>query len=100
MFLIQQVFEKYYHIRQKLISLDADIEKLERFSQAQQLKVSISIVELLLEHKNTEFYHNVMLQGRKPYVLALNRGLVNYTIPNHVATFERKPGLYHLFIVL
>lgn len=56
MFLIQQVFEKHYDIRQKLISLDAVIEEFEGFSQAEQLKVSISIVEQLLEHKNTEFY--------------------------------------------
>jgi len=48
----------------------------------------------LLHHPATEIYDNVIGQGREPINVAINQNGTNYPIPNHAATFERKPQLY------
>lgn len=64
-------------------------------SDGRQRQIDFTLVESLLAHPDTEIYNNVMAQGREPVFVALNRGLENnYSIPNHVATFERRPELF------
>ena len=53
-------------------------------------------MDSLLAHADTELYPNVMGQGREPIFLTLNRGHGNYPIPNHIATFERRPEISEL----
>lgn len=66
----------------------------------QKAAVHFDIVDRLLSHPNTELYLNVMAQGREPVFMVLNRGLGDYPIPNHMATFERRPeiGEYNPYI--
>lgn len=76
--------------------LGKDITKYQKLPESRQRLIDFTIVESLLAHPYTEIYNNVMAQGREPVVVVLNRGLENYNypIPNHFATFERRPELF------
>lgn len=49
----------------------------------------------MLGDSGSELYPNVMGQGREPVFLVMNRGKGNYSIPYHVATFERRGEIFN-----
>jgi hypothetical protein len=94
----QQVWVKTKkHTVELLKKLNANITKFLKYSENTQVKVSIGIIERLLDHPDTVIYENSMLQFREPGIVALNmggNGSNSYSIPGHMATFERHPELY------
>lgn len=83
-----------------LEKLKKNITKYNELPENKQLQIDLTIVEGLLAHPDTELHMNVMAQGREPIAFVLNRGLGNYPIPNHTATYERRPEIskYNAYI--
>jgi hypothetical protein len=90
---IQQVNNKNKHTFEVLQKLNRNITKYNELAQAKKLQVDLTIVEELLAHPDTELHMNVFAQGREPIAMILNRGMGNYLIQNHIATFERRPEI-------
>ena len=89
----EQVPRKEKHGREILGQLKANMTQYNKISKHKQLQLNIDIVENLLAHPDTELHMNVMGQGREPIAFVLNRGLGNYPLQNHIATFERRPEI-------
>ena len=85
---------KNKHTLEVFKELGKNITRYLELPESKQRQIDVTIVESLLAHPDTEIYTNVMAQGREPVSLALNRGLGDYAIPNHLATFERHPELF------
>lgn len=87
---IQQVANKNKHTLEVLEKLGKNITKYNELPESKQLQIDLTIVEELLAHTDTELHMNVMGQGREPIALVLNRGLGDYSLQNHIGTFERR----------
>ena len=96
----QQLADKDKHSREALAALNKNITQYTALPENRQYLVDITLVEGLLAHPDTELHMNVMAQGREPIAMALNRGLGDYPLPNHVGLFERRPELckYNFYI--
>ena len=90
---IQQILKKDEHIIQVLEKLNENITRYNELPLNNQAQVGINIVESLLAHPDTEFYPIAIAQSREPISIALNRGQGNYSLKNHMATFERRPEI-------
>nr|UVG41862.1 hypothetical protein [Navicula tsukamotoi] len=90
---MHQTANKDKHTVQVLEKLGKNITKYNELSEFRQLQVDVTIVEDLLAHPQTELHMNVMGQAREPIALVLNRGLGDYPLKNHIATFERRPEI-------
>ena len=90
---MQQAANKDAHTVQVLEKLNKNITKYNELPEFKQLQIDLTIVEELLAHPETELHINVMGQGREPIAVVLNRGLGNYPLQNHIATFERRPEI-------
>lgn len=90
---IQQIANKEKHTLEVLEKLEKNITKYNELPEDKQSQIGLTIVEGLLAHPDTELHMNVMGQGREPIAVVLNRGLGNYPLPNHIATFERRPEI-------
>jgi hypothetical protein len=90
---IQQIEKKNKHTLEVLQKLGENITKYNELSQNKKLQIGLTIVEELLAHPDTELHMNVIAQGREPILIILNRGLGNYSLTNHISTFERRPEI-------
>ena len=90
----RQLHIKNNHTIQVLKKLGKNATQYAELSERAQLRVDSTIVEGLLAQPDSELYMNVMGQGREPIALVLNRGKGGYELPNHVATFERRPEVF------
>lgn len=86
---LKQIELKNKHALELLEKLNKNITKYNELPAIKRWQLDISTMEKLIAHPDTELYSNVMGQGREPIFLVLNRGLGNYTFPNHIGTFER-----------
>lgn len=91
---IQQIENKNKHTLEVLQKLGKNITKYNELPQDKQLQIDFAIVEGLLAHPDTELHMNVMGQGREPIAMILNRGLGNYSLKNHIGTFERRLEIF------
>ena len=89
----KQLAEKNKHTYEILQKLGKNVTKYNELSKNEKLRVDVTIVEELLGQSDSELYTNVIRQGREPISLVLNRGLENYSLKNHIATFERRPEI-------
>lgn len=84
---LRQVEKKDKHTLEVLENLNKNITKYNQLSENKQLQIDLTIVEGLLAHPDTELYMNVMI------AMVLNRGMGNYSLQNHIGTFERRPEI-------
>lgn len=85
---MEQVFAKLKHWKELLVQLGEDVIAFSKLEKYEQVIKGIGFVEKLLNDPETEFYYNATLQLREPGIVVLNRGLGDYPIENHIATFE------------
>lgn len=90
---VQQLTKKNKHTLDILGKLNKNIIKYNELPDSKKLQIDLTIVEELLAHPDTELYTNVMAQGRDPVIMVLNRGIGNYSLKNHISTFERRPEI-------
>lgn len=81
------------HTREVLKELGKNVTQYNELAVNKQRQIDFTIVEKLLAHPDTELHMNVMGQGREPIAMALNRGLGDYPLQNHIGTFERRPEI-------
>jgi len=89
----KQLTNKENHTLEVLEELNKNITKYNELPENERSQIGFTIVEGLLAQPDTELHMNVMGQGREPIVVALNRGRGDYPLPNHIATFERRPEI-------
>lgn len=89
----KQSQRKRLHRIQLLQKYGANITAYNQFEDSHKAAVHFDVVDRLLGHPDTELHTNVMAQAREPVFMVLNRGLGDYPVPNHIATFERRPEI-------
>ena len=87
----EQLAYKNYHTLEIFAELKKNGTRYFELPETKQRLIDVTIVEALLKHPSTKIYDDAMGQGREPIFVAFNSGKQDYSIPNHMATFDRRP---------